>query len=328
MALSVEKKKTGIAAAPDRRRRVRRLKRLILGTIAALILVPACLCVFLAVRVASLQSAVDALASQVGALEQELAESGRQQESAQLNDTETESGEVLTDPVGSAGGQPEVAELGSETDAGLHRVYLTFDDGPSANTDEILDILAEYDVKATFFVVGKEDEHSREMLQRIVDEGHTLGMHSYSHKYAELYASEEAFTEDLEKLRSYLYDVTGVESVFYRFPGGSSNTVSSVDMSVLAEILEEQGITYFDWNIASGDAGSRILDTDTLVENATSEIAEHETAVILMHDSGEKETTVEALPRIIETIQAMDDTVILPITEDTEPVHHVEPQTE
>lgn len=305
-----------------RRRRVRRLKRLILGTIAALILVPICLCVFLAVRVASLQSAVDALSAQLNALEQEIAESAR------LSDAEAESAEILTDPVGSAGGQPEVAEVEPEADAYAHRVYLTFDDGPSANTDEILDILAEYNVKATFFVVGKEDAHSQEMLRRIVDEGHTLGMHSYSHKYAELYASEEAFTEDLEKLRSYLYDVTGVESKLYRFPGGSSNTVSSVDMSVLAEVLEEQGITYFDWNIATGDAASRILDADTLAENATAELAGYTTAVILMHDSADKTTTVEALPRIIETIQAMDDTVILPITEDTEPVHHVEPQTE
>lgn len=204
-----------------------------------------------------------------------------------------------------------------------HKVYLTFDDGPSIYTNDILDLLDEYGVKATFFVVGKEDERSREAIRRIVDEGHTLGMHSYTHKYAEVYASKEDFAADLTKLRDYLYDLTGVESRVYRFPGGSSNTVSPVSMQGLADYLDEQGIVFYDWNISSGDASSKQLSVDTLVRNCTEDLGKWDTTIILMHDSADKPTTVEALPVIIEQILAREDTVILPITEDTAPIQHI-----
>lgn len=102
-----------------------------------------------------------------------------------------------------------------------HKVYLTFDDGPSERTAEILDILAEYDIKATFFVTGKEDEASRGLYKRIVDEGHTLGMHSYSNKYSEVYESREAFAEDYQRLRGYLKEVTGRTAGIIVFPGAA-----------------------------------------------------------------------------------------------------------
>ena len=95
-------------------------------------------------------------------------------------------------------------------DGTVRKVYLTFDDGPSGNTSRILDILAEYDVKATFFVVGKEEEQYQELYKRIVDEGHTLGMHSYSHKYDEIYQSVDSFAQDMSKLQEFLYETTGV----------------------------------------------------------------------------------------------------------------------
>jgi len=203
------------------------------------------------------------------------------------------------------------------------RVHLTFDDGPSIYTREILDILDQYNVKATFFVVGKEDEAAAELLCEIVDRGHSLGMHSYSHSYSELYASVNAFAEDFTKLQEYLYDVTGVKSNLYRFPGGSSNTVSSVDMKQFADYLEEQGVTFYDWNISSGDGSSIPLPVETLVQNCTQNIKQWKNAIVLMHDSGDKRTTVDALPTIIENILAMEDTVIVPITEETTPVQHI-----
>lgn len=203
------------------------------------------------------------------------------------------------------------------------QVYLTFDDGPSSNTDQILDILKEYDVKATFFVVGKTDERSVKAYQRIVDEGHTLAMHSYSHKYDEIYESKEAFAKDLNSLQEYLYETTGVWPRIYRFPGGSSNTVSKVDMQELIEYLTDIGITYFDWNVASGDAVSRTLPAETIVSNCLSGIEKQKESVILMHDASNKGTTVEALPRIIEAIQERGDTGILPITDETVPVQHI-----
>ena len=150
----------------------------------------------------------------------------------------------------------EVSEHTPESDPGqemIHKGYLTFDDGPSIYTDEILDILYRYHVKATFFVVGKDGSEAEAALQRIVEDGHTLGMHSYSHKYKELYESLDSFTEDFARIRDDIYQATGVESVYYRFPGGSSNTVSNIDMHEFIDYLDSQGVEYFDWNVSSGD---------------------------------------------------------------------------
>lgn len=202
-------------------------------------------------------------------------------------------------------------------------VYFTFDDGPSINTDRILDILKEYDVKATFFVVGKTDERSLAAYRRIVEEGHTLGMHSYSHKYGEIYQSRETFIEDLTELQEYLYDVTGVWSRYYRFPGGSSNTVSRTDIQELIAWLNDNGITYYDWNITSGDAVSGQLSKQTIINNCVSRIGREDECVILMHDAAEKNSTVEALPEIISQLRMRGDVSFLPITDETVPVQHL-----
>lgn len=206
---------------------------------------------------------------------------------------------------------------------GTRRVYLTFDDGPSSNTGRILDTLAEYDVKATFFVTGNEEEAYRALYKRIVEEGHTLGMHSYSHRYDEIYESVESYAQDMTRLQEFLYDITGVWCRYCRFPGGSSNTVSRVDMQELSAYLDEQDIIYFDWNISSGDASSSYISTDAIIRNCMAALPEYQDAVILLHDASGKNTTVEALPELIERIQEMDNTVILPITEDTEPIQHI-----
>ncbi len=207
--------------------------------------------------------------------------------------------------------------------AGQKTICLTFDDGPSANTDRILDILAEYDVKATFFVIGKEGEEAEKAYRRIVDEGHTLGMHSYSHKYSEVYASEEAFREDIRRLQEYLYETTGVWPRYYRFPGGSSNTVSTVPVTDLIDYLNDQGIVYYDWNVASGDAVEGGLSAKRIYENCLSGIENNDECVILMHDTSEMNTTVEALPLIIEALKERGDCVFLPIGSETTPVQHV-----
>ena len=211
----------------------------------------------------------------------------------------------------------------SEEDTGVRKVYLTFDDGPSSNTNRILDILAEYDVKATFFVVGKEEEEYQALYKRIVDEGHTLAMHSYSHKYNEIYQSLESYSADLSKLQEFLYDTTGVWCRYCRFHGGSSNTVSRVDMHELIAYLDEQDMSYFDWNISSGDAMSSSISPDEIIRNCTAKLRNYDEAIILMHDAAEKNSTVKALPELIETIQSMEDTKILPITDDTERIHHI-----
>ena len=295
----------------NRSQRVKRLKKMILWTIALAILIPVIGCILLSVRVFQLKKQVAVLTEQLPTEEMQEEASGvyettKVEES--VRDTETKAEEpAKINPVKSSG----------------KKVYLTFDDGPSSNTDQILDILKDYDVKATFFVVGKTDERSVKAYQRIVEEGHTLAMHSYSHKYDEIYESKEAFARDLNSLQEYLYETTGVWPRIYRFPGGSSNTVSKVDMQELNEYLTDIGITYFDWNVASGDAVSRTLPAETIVNNCLSGIEKQKESVILMHDASNKGTTIEALPQIIEAIQEQGDAELLPITDATVPVQHI-----
>ena len=295
----------------NRSQRVKRLKKMILWTIALAILIPVIGCILLSVRVFQLKKQVAVLTEQLPTEEMQEEASGvyettKVEES--VRDTETKAEEpAKINPVKSSG----------------KKVYLTFDDGPSSNTDQILDILKDYDVKATFFVVGKTDERSVKAYQRIVEEGHTLAMHSYSHKYDEIYESKEAFARELNSLQEYLYETTGVWPRIYRFPGGSSNTVSKVDMQELIEYLTDIGITYFDWNVASGDAVSRTLPAETIVNNCLSGIEKQKESVILMHDASNKGTTIEALPQIIEAIQEQGDAELLPITDETVPVQHI-----
>ena len=305
----------------ERKKRVQRLKYLIIYLLIVLIMVPIVCCVALMVQVRELNRKIDRLVERVTLLEQV----GRAEASRQPGTPRQSGTPVISLDTVIQAGEGEWADIQQPDQAQeyQHKVYLTFDDGPSIYTDEILDILEEYDIKATFFVVGKEDERSQNALRRIVDEGHTLGMHSYSHKYSELYASLDSFEEDFEKQRAYLEDVTGETCRFYRFPGGSSNTVSTEDMHTFIDLLDSQNVVYFDWNISSGDGGRPLLDVDTLVRNSTEDVPYWHTAVVLMHDSADKRTTVDALPQIIENILAMEDTVILPITEETVPVQHI-----
>ena len=201
---------------------------------------------------------------------------------------------------------------------GKHHVYLTFDDGPSVQTGKVLDILKQYKVKATFFVVGREDAKSIALYQRIVDEGHTLAMHSYSHDYAKLYVSLDSFQEDLHRLQNLLFDKTGVWCKYYRFPGVSSNTASKVSMKDLEAYLDREGIAYFDWNVYGGDG----ISAEVIVKNVTANVDKYKESVILLHDAADKRATVSALPGIIEYLQSQKDTEILPITEKSCPLIH------
>lgn len=201
------------------------------------------------------------------------------------------------------------------------KVYLTFDDGPSRNTDDILDILNSYGIKGNFFVVATEQEDLRAMYRRIVEEGHVLGMHSYSHKYNEVYASKEAFINDLSKIQSLIYEETGFMPDIYRFPGGSSNTVSKLDMSVFIQVLNDRDITYYDWNVSSRDTASPMPTKEQVVENCLTGIQSYEEVMILMHDLANKTSTVEALPEIIERLLEMG-VEIAPIDENTMHIQH------
>ena len=313
-----------------RRKRVNRLKKMILTMILVMILVPVLFSIVLGIQshkkteyIASLEKKVQQLLQENEKLQTDfdtLSEHiSRQEQSRELQSETGENGDVAL--------QAEANEEAAVSEE-IRKVYLTFDDGPSIYTEQILDILKEYHLKATFFVVGKTDSRYDSVYQRIVEEGHTLGMHSFSHKYNEIYDSEEAFAKDFEMLRSFLKEKTGVECTFSRFPGGSSNTVSNVDMNRLITYVNEQGITYFDWNISSGDAKSGYISKNQIIQNSTESLENYEDAVILLHDSGERKETLEALPELIEKIQEMENTVLLPISEDTKLIQHIKSESE
>lgn len=199
--------------------------------------------------------------------------------------------------------------------------YLTFDDGPSQNTDKILDILKEKGVKATFFVVGKEGETAKKRYRRIVEEGHSLGLHSYSHDYSYIYQSLENYKKDILKLKGYLQEVTGEDVWLYRFPGGSSNSVSKIPIWECMEFLAEEELVYFDWNASSEDAVVVNADGNKLNHNILKDALRYNNAMILMHDLYECDGTVDGLGTLIDRLQE-EGYEILPITRETKPIQH------
>ncbi len=199
--------------------------------------------------------------------------------------------------------------------------YLTFDDGPSKNTDKILDVLKEKKVKATFFVVGKTGSLAENRYRRIVEEGHTLGLHSYSHRYEEIYASLENYKKDVLRLKEYLYEVTGEEVWAYRFPGGSSNRVAKVPMKECIDFLEEEGIVYFDWNASSEDAVAVNASCSVLNSNILKDALRYERPMILMHDLHECCNTADGLSELIDRLLE-EGYQIEAITKETKPVQH------
>lgn len=317
-----DKTTNGLKEKRARRRRINRIKTGIITTIVVWMLVSMILCVTLLCKVISLQHQIDRLNAAAvlsGEVQQEENQAYRQENMGTEMEPGTEGNRQAATPVVSVAANDE-SNRAQEGD--VHKVYLTFDDGPSSNTAEILDLLAQYNVKATFFVVGKTDEESLAMYKRIVEEGHTLGMHSYSHKYSVIYDSLDNFAADFTQIQNYLYEVTGEDCIYYRFPGGSSNKVSNTDMSEFIGYLNEQGVTYFDWNVSSGDATSQAYTAQELVDNVMQDVVKYKTSVVLMHDADSKDTTVEALGMILEALQNQG-AEILPIDSDTTVIQHV-----
>lgn len=208
-----------------------------------------------------------------------------------------------------------------EKAAGEKTAYLTFDDGPSDHTDQILDILKEKGVKATFFVVGKTGEKAEQRYRRIQAEGHTLALHSYSHDYKEIYGSLEQYKKDVRKLREYLEALTGEEIWLYRFPGGSSNRVAKISIDDCIDFLREEGLTYVDWNASSEDAVTVHASCSELNANILKDALHYNQTVILMHDLHECSGTVEGLGNLIDRLKK-EGYEILPITRETRPVQH------
>ncbi len=327
-----------------RRQRVNRIKRgivyTVLGTIMFLAVFSAILCVLLVLNgrklnilqekiveytelTVSMQDEIQSLSSEVERLEGEIADL-REQQKKEIVPDEPADEEVTAEA-------PQVKEYDVKDHIGYSenvrsdgepmKVYLTFDDGPSSNTEKILDLLDKHGVKGTFFVNGKEEESLLPLYKEITDRGNTIGMHSYSHDYNTVYDSVEGFETDMLKLRDLIYEQTGVEPVYYRFPGGSSNTVSRIGIDQCVDVLSEYQIVYFDWNVQCGDATTASLSVDTLVNNVMRDVVKYKTSVVLMHDAAGRDKTVKALGIILDKLEAMD-AEILPITAETDVIHH------
>ncbi len=308
MAVAAQKR----AADAARRKRINRLKKIIIGTILAAILIPCVISGILIWKVSVLNEQLQESEARCEVLLEAMADGNFHLDDEYFPEEIVEEEVVI----------PVPEEPASVDETHTRKVYLTFDDGPSENTRAILDVLKEYDVKATFFVTGQQALSHPERYREIAQEGHTIGMHSYSHVYSEIYESVDSFGEDLLLLQTFLEDTTGVSPLFYRFPGGSSNTVSKMPMSQLCDYLTDNGITYFDWNVSSKDAVSPMRPAQEIVKNCTQNLENFDNAVILLHDAVGKTSTVDALPEIIEYITAMENTEILPITEETVAIHH------
>lgn len=160
-------------------------------------------------------------------------------------------------------------------------IYLTFDDGPSIYTEDILELLEKYNIKATFFVC---DNGRPQLITKIHEAGHSIGIHCQSHDYDVVYKSEDAYFKDLNAMRDIIYKQTGEYTTLVRFPGGSSNTVSSFNpgiMTRLTKLLEQQGYQYFDWNVSAGD--TKTQDTAEIVAKLKKETKGKQYAIALMH---------------------------------------------
>ena len=204
-------------------------------------------------------------------------------------------------------------------------IYLTFDDGPSSDvTVRVLDTLKANGIKATFFICDY-DEDKLPIIKRMIDEGHTIGIHGYSHDYSQIYTSVDAFMENINKLKNKLKEDTGYDAFVIRFPGGSSNTVSKKYcqgvMTQLAQRVTDDGLMYMDWNVSSGDAEGNNRPVNLIIGNVTGGFKHGRNNVVLMHDTSAKQTSADALQSII-TYGKNNGYSFYPISKDTIPVHH------
>jgi len=337
-------------AAIKRRERVNRLKVIIVVTVIILLILPTICCIIMGFKINQLQKQVNNLMLLSYGSEVQINDKpsyqgnvayAAEKDSSSITSEQDENNTASDMINNSSQNKDELKETKSnltedtieKTDNGSSiskegiysgkKVYLTFDDGPSKYTADILDILADYGVKATFFVIGKEDDYSKKMYQRIIDEGHTLGMHSYTHIYKNIYNSIEDFDKDFTKLWELLYDITEYKPTLFRFPGGSANDVSKIDKAEMIRYLNEKSIIYTDWNVVSGDASGQLLTKEQLAENVLSGIVQKKTSVVLMHDSITKKATVDSLSIILEALTTQGAKV-LPLDDSVPPIQQIE----
>lgn len=207
--------------------------------------------------------------------------------------------------------------------SGKHVAHLTFDDGPSENTLNLLDVLDKYHVKATFFVTYKNGYD--DVYKEIVNRGHVLANHTFSHDYKKIYASPDSFINDVLALDNKLEEITGkASSKILRFPGGSLNSFTSTATSKeIIKKLNDLGYTFFDWNVDSADASGHNIPKNSIITNVLTGAGNVNTANILMHDTNAKYTTFEAIPEIINGLKKQGY-IFKPLTADSAAIRFIE----
>ena len=204
----------------------------------------------------------------------------------------------------------------------LGTVYLTFDDGPSDNTYSILSYLEQYNVKATFFVVPNRSEGCYAKLKAIAAAGHSIGVHSASHVYKDIYSSVEAYLDDFHEAWDIIYDATGIKTEIFRFPGGSVNDFNTETRDKIIQEMTRRGFRYYDWNVESGDVdGASWTD---MYNSIPSDITNCYRSIVLMHDSNSTPNTVLVLGDVLHVLVS-DGYKFDKINNDTRPVQFTGP---
>ena len=308
-----DKPENGLKQELDRRKRINRIKSIIVSFVGIWMLASVILCATLFVKVIHLENNLNKVLQNMPQVEQVENEETK-------NSPDADTGKNVEYGKQDQTGQDDANKKKADDGEKL-KVYLTFDDGPSTNTQQILDILKQYNVKATFFVIGKTDDLSKEMYKKIVEEGHTLGMHSYSHKYSVIYDSMSAFEQDFNQIHDYLKEVTGVDCKYYRFPGGSSTQNTSLPIQNFIDVLKKNHYLYLDWNVISPDINNANATKEQVVTGVMQGVDAYDTAVVLMYDVADKPMTVKALPSIIKQIKAKNYE-LLPVDESMILIQH------
>lgn len=188
---------------------------------------------------------------------------------------------------------------------GAKVVYLTFDDGPSVLTEELLNVLDKQKVKATFFVSchGSLTAETKRLLKEIHDRGHAIGIHTFSHDYTAIYKSVEAFLDDFALMNDVIYEAIGEKPTMFRFAGGSYNSYNEKNYKDIIAEMERRGYTYFDWNVDCGDSMTAATETSIYKDTVTG-ITSNNKSIVLMHNSGTKKATVNQIDDIIKKAKA------------------------
>ena len=275
------------AEAAYRKKRVKRIKRIIVGTAIVLLLLPTIMCLFLLVKVHSLEKQIETITKV----------SNSDVVKAQEKEVKT-----TKEPKKASTAEPTIKPTDDTT---TKKVYLTFDDGPGPYTEKLLDILDRYNVKATFFVLGSNAERYPEIVKRAYQEGHYIANHSFTHVYSNIYSSPQAVLDEYNRTEIAIKNAIGDQtynSRVFRFPGGTSGGKYANIKAEAVNLLNQNNVAHLDWNALTADAAG-LDNVNDMMNYVETTMGNKNSVVILMHDIGTKKSTYELLPQLIQALK-------------------------